>query len=152
MEPFSRPLLTLLACASLLGCQAKIPGNYELDFEETKREVLKTAEANPAERERQKDVLAMLQATRLTVRLLEGGKMETATVLTDKSADTPPPRSGWWKQDGKKVVMAIHNTDPDAAAHGKDPDTSCDVDGKRLRCFKPMSQKLFENYVLVRKD
>jgi hypothetical protein len=47
--------------------------------------------------------------------------------------------------------MAVDNKDPDAAGHEPEPETKCDIDGKRLRCFKPMPQKLFENYVLVRK-
>lgn len=139
----------LFASLCLVACQPKVPGTYELDFEQTKQSVLKTVEAHPTERERQKDVLEMLQATRLTVRLLQGGKMETVTELTNRAAATVPARTGWWKQDGAKVVMAVDDKDPHAAH--QEPETKCDIDGKRLRCFKPMPQKLFENYVLIRK-
>ena len=148
-----RSLLPILGMStSLLACQAKVPGTYELDFEQTKLAVQQAVERNPDERQRQAEALELLQATRLIIRLHEGGKMETTTELTNRAAPTPPPRHGQWKQQGQKVIMSVHNEDPDAHAHAKDPDTECSIDGKRLRCFKPMPQKLFENYVLVRKD
>lgn len=151
MEPFLRSFRLLLVSCGLLACQPKVPGSYELDFEETKRAVLATAEANPAEQPRLDETLKMLRATRLSIRLLDGGKMETTTELIDRSAPTPAPRVGSWKHEGAKVTLAL--VDADAAMHGheKEPDTLCKIDGKRLRCTAPLPDKLFQNYVLVRK-
>jgi len=152
MEPSLLSFRLLVVSFGLLACQQKVPGSYELDFEETKRAVLATLEANPAEQPRLDETLKMLRATRLTIRLLDGGKMETTTELTDHSVPTPPPRVGTWKQEGTKVTLALSVGAAEALhRHEKQPDTLCSVDGKRLRCVAPLPEKLFQNYVLVRK-
>jgi len=152
MESSLQSSCLLVVSFGLLACQPKVPGSYELDFEETKRAVLATAEAYPAERPRLDETLKMLRATRLTVRLLDGGKMETTTELIDRSLPTPPLRLGAWTREGTKVTLAL-SVDASEAMHGheKEPDTLCSVDGKRLRCIAPLPNKLFQNYVLVRK-
>ena len=139
----SRVCLPCILAASLclLACQAKVPGTYELDFEQTKVAVLKAAVANPEAGRMRDQALKMLEATRVTIRLEEGGKLESTTELVTGEMQTPPPLVGKWSQNGKKVTMLMAG----------DADTSCDIDGKRLRCRKPTMQTLFENYVLVRK-
>ena len=132
----------------LAACEVKVPGSYELDFEETKREVSKSVQAHPDELPKQADVLKMLGDTQLSMRFDENGTFVTTTKLASRSAVTPPPRSGKWTQVGQKLTLAM---DGDGHAHGDDEATSCAVDGKRLRCSNPSLDKLYANYVLIRK-
>ena len=48
---------------------------------------------------------------------------------------------GTWVRDGDHLTVHID---------GKG-DTSCEIDGKRLRCSKPSKFRLLEKYVLIRK-
>lgn len=133
--------LIVVAGVALSGCQTHVEGDYQLDLEQTKECLAKTAAAD-AEAGKQKDqTLKLLESTQLTIRLDPSGKMLSTTVLTLAGAQQTSKTSGTWKLDGKRVTFKVED----------DADTLCEVDGKRLRCHRDADQKLLANYVLIRK-
>lgn len=126
---------------ALIACRTSVAGHYQLDLEETKRCVEKAAVANPEDAQMKDGTLKMLSATNLDLELNETGKMLSTTTFSLEGTPRTQSRNGTWKLDGKRVAIAVDG----------EKDTSCDVDGKRLRCAKPDALTLFSHYVLVRK-
>jgi len=85
--------------------------------------------------------IKLLQTTNVDVLLEEGGKMTSTTTFSGPEAFAPQKTVGTWKLDDKRVLIQVKGI----------PDTTCEVDGKRLRCHKPTPNTLFSDYVLVRK-
>ena len=133
--------LVLVAGLVLSGCHTRVDGDYQLDLEQTKECVAKNAAANPEDGKGRDQAIKMLDATQVNIRLEEGGKMLSTTVVTVGGQPSTAKTSGTWKLDGKRVTIKVQD----------DSDTFCDVDGKRLRCQKEAYNKLFGSYVLVRK-
>lgn len=132
----------MLCAAGLLGCQSSVEGEYRLDFEQTKLEVEKNAAESPEDAPRKDAVLRMLQNTDLSFELAKGGKLRSSTQLTsDGVKRTMNEKQGTWKRDGERVVISEPSS----------PDTTCSVDGKRLRCSTENYDKLYSRYVLTRK-
>jgi hypothetical protein len=133
--------LVLMACLVQSGCHSRVDGEYQLDLEQTKECVAKSAAADADAGKHKDEALKMLEATEVDIRLQPDGKMLSTTIVSMKSAPSSMKVSGTWKLDGKHVTIKV----PD------DADTVCDVDGSRLRCHRTADSKLFESYVLVRK-
>jgi hypothetical protein len=125
----------------LSACRTGVVGRYELDVEETKVCVAKSALENPDDAAMKEGTIQLMEKTRLDMHLEEGGKMTATTVITGPEAFQPQSSSGSWRMDGKRVVIRVKEA----------ADTHCDVDGKRLRCTKPSPGTLYSNYVLVKK-
>jgi hypothetical protein len=139
----SRPIhgLVVVGCWLLCGCHTRVDGEYQLDLEQTKECVAKTAATDPEEGKGKEQAIKVLEATRVSLRLEPDGKLLSTTVL---SMDGPPltsKTSGTWKLDGKRVIFKVQG----------DADTFCDIDASRLRCQKQTDLKLYGHYVLVRK-
>jgi hypothetical protein len=133
--------LVLVACLVLSGCNSRVDGDYQLDLEQTKACVAKSAAADPEAGKHKDEVIKLLDATQVSIRLDPSGKMLSTTVLTVRGGPSTSKTSGTWKLDGKRVTIKVKD----------DPDTLCDVDGPRLRCQRATDQKLFGSYVLVHK-
>ena len=123
------------------GCRSRVDGDYQLDLEQTKACVAKSAAAYPEDGQHKDQALKMLDATTVSIRLDQSGKMLSTTVLSLAGTPSTSKTSGTWKLDGKRVTIKVP----------EDSDTFCDVDGSRLRCQKEAYNKLFGSYVLVRK-
>lgn len=124
-----------------IGCRTSVAGEYELDFEETKKAVDISAAEHPEEANMKEATLKMLSATRLTMTFADDGKLTSVASLSMPGA--PPgetKQTGTWKLDQGRVVIKAG-----------DSDTVCEVDGKRLRCGKDTYNKLQGRYVLRRK-
>lgn len=136
-------VMASIALAPLgMGCRTSVAGDYELDLEETKKAVDKSAAENPDDAPQKDAVIKMLSATQLEITLEEGGKMISHVRLSAPGVPAADQkRQGTWKLDNGRVVI---KTDDDS-------DTHCDVDGKRLRCAKDQDYKLYGRYVLRRK-
>ena len=132
--------IALLGLA-LSACRTGVAGSYELDLEETKGCVAKSALDSPDDADMKESTIKLLEQTRVAVVLDPAGKMTSTTTLTGEGSPTPQVRVGTWKQDGQRVLVKVTGL----------ADTVCDVDGQRLRCQKPTPGTLFSNYVLVRK-
>jgi hypothetical protein len=132
----------MMCAAGLLGCQSSIEGEYGLDFEQTKVEVEKNAIENPEDAPRKDAVLRLLQNTELDFELTKDGKVRSTTQLTTEDKQrTKSEKQGTWKRDGERIVIAVPSS----------PDTTCSVDGKRLRCSLDNYDKLYSRYVLAKK-
>jgi hypothetical protein len=135
-------LMPSIALALLaMGCRTKVAGDYELDLEETKKAVVKSAAENPEDAPMKDATLKMYSAMRLLVTLHEDGKMTSRTSLA--MPDAPPGegrQDGTWKLDQGRVVISV-----------TDGDTVCQVDAQRLRCAREAYNKLQGSYVLRRK-
>ena len=126
---------------ALIGCRSSVAGHYQLDLEETKRCVDKAAVDNPEDAHMKDGTFKLLEATVLDLELNEAGKMLSTTTLTTASAPSTQQRDGTWKREGKQLKIKVAG----------EADTICEVDGRRLRCQKPVLYTLFAHYVLVRK-
>ncbi len=132
----------IVACGlALSACRTGVPGHYELDVEQTKICVAKSALDNPDDAEMKEGTIKLMDATRLDMLLDESGMMTSTTVVTGPGSPAPQTRDGTWKLDGKRVVIKVTGV----------ADTLCEIDGKRLRCQKPSPGTLYSNYVLVKK-
>ena len=125
----------------LIGCRTSVAGHYRLDLEDTKRCVEKAAVANPEDAGMKEGTIKMLSATDLDLELNAAGKMVSTTTLSFDGSRRSQVRNGAWRMDGKRVTITVED----------EKDTTCDVDGTRLRCTKPDALTLFSHYVLVRK-
>ena len=130
----------LVAGLVLSGCHTRVDGVYRLDLEQTKQCVEKTAAADAEAGQLKDQTIKLLEATQVELRLDPDGKLLSTTVLSSAGPATAKT-SGTWQVDGKRVTFKVPG----------DADTSCDVDGDRLRCEKQTANKLFGHYVLVRK-
>jgi hypothetical protein len=123
----------------LAACRTPVAGRYELDLEETKACVAKAKLDDPEEVEMRDETIKLLALTTVDVLLDESGELQSTTQLQG-----PAPRAqksqGTWRADGQRVIMKV-------AGEG---DTSCAIDGPRLRCEKPKRNKLLTHYVLMR--
>ena len=135
------PCLALMACLIQSGCRSRVDGNYQLDLEQTKACVAKSAAADPEAGKHKDEAIKMLESTQVEIRLQPDGKMLSTTTVSMKGAPSTSKVSGTWKLEGEHITIKV----PD------DADTVCDIDGSRLRCHRAASQKLFESYVLLRK-
>jgi hypothetical protein len=130
-----------IVCLGLgLGaCRTSVAGRYELDLEETKACVAKAKVDDREEAEMRDETIKVLALTSVDVSLDESGQLESTTQLTG-----PAPRvqksKGTWRADGQRVIMKVEG----------EGDTTCTVDGPRLRCEKPKRNQLLTSYVLVR--
>ena len=137
----SRLSAFLIVCLGLgLGaCRTSVGGRYELDVEATKACVARAELDEPEEAEMRGETIKLLALTTVDVRLDESGHLQSTTQLAG-----PAPRvqksQGTWQVDGGRVIMKIEG----------EGDTSCEVDGPRLRCEKPKRNELLTSYVLVR--
>jgi hypothetical protein len=115
-----------IVCLGLgLGaCRTSVAGRYELDLEETKACVAKAKVDDREEAEMRDETIKVLALTSVDVSLDESGQLESTT-----------PRA-----DGQRVIMKVEG----------EGDTTCTVDGPRLRCEKPKRNQLLTSYVLVR--
>ena len=137
----SRLSAFLIVCLGLgLGaCRTSVAGRYELDLEATKAGVARAELDDPEEAEMRGETIKLLALTTVDVQLDESGHLLSTTQLGG-----PAPRvqksQGTWQVDGRRVIMKVEG----------EGDTSCEVEGPRLRCQKPKRNKLLTSYVLVR--
>ena len=130
-----------IACLGLgLGaCRTSVAGRYQLDLEATKACVAKAELDDPEDAEMRDETIKLLALTTVDILLDESGQLQSTTQLTG-----PAPRvqksQGTWRDDGRRVIMKVEG----------EGDTSCEVEGPRLRCQKPKRHKLLTSYVLVR--
>lgn len=131
-----------IVCLGLgLGaCRTSLAGRYELDLEETKACVAKAKLDDPEEAEMRDETIKLLAMTTVDVLLDPSGKLQSTTQLQGH-APRAQKSQGTWRADGQRVIMKVDG----------EGDTSCEVDGSRLRCEKPKRNKLLTSYVLVRK-
>ena len=131
-----------IVCLGLgLGaCRTSVAGRYELDLEETKACVAKAKLDDPEEADMRDETIKLLAMTTVDVRLDPSGNLQSITQLQGH-APRAQKSQGTWRADGQRVIMKVDG----------EGDTSCQVDGSRLRCEKPKRNKLLTSYVLVRK-
>lgn len=131
-----------IVCLALgLGaCRTPVAGRYELDLEETKACVAKAKLDDPEEAEMRDETIKLLSMTTVDVLLDPSGQLQSTSQLQGH-APRAQKSQGSWLVDGKRVIMKVDG----------EGDTSCQVDGPRLRCEKPKRNTLLTNYVLVRK-
>jgi hypothetical protein len=131
--------LALALALGLSSCRTSVAGRYELDLEQTKACVA-NAELDDEEAQMRDETINLLALTSVDVLLDESGRLQSTTQLTG-----PAPRAqksqGTWRADGERVLMKVEG----------EGETSCAVDGSRLRCEKPKRNQLLTNYVLVRR-
>jgi hypothetical protein len=121
------------------ACRTSAAGRYELDLEETKACVAKAQLDDPEEAEMRDETIKLLALTTVDVLLDESGKLQSTTQLQGPAPRVQKSR-GTWHADGTRVIMTVEG----------EGDTSCAVEGPRLRCQKPKRNKLLTSYVLVR--
>lgn len=138
----SRRTAFRIVCWSLglSACRSSVAGRYELDLEQTKACVASAKLDDPEEAQMRDETIKLLALTTVDVLLDESGKLESTAQLQGHAPRTQKSQ-GTWRADGARVIMKV-------AGEG---DTSCTVDGPRLRCEKPKRNKLLTSYVLVRK-
>ena len=124
----------------LCACRSSVAGRYELDLEETKACVAKAKLDDPEEAQMRDETIKLLAITTVDVLLDASGKLQSTTELKGH-APRAQKSQGTWRADGQRVIMKVEG----------EGDTSCAVDGQRLRCEKPKRNKLLTSYVLVRK-
>jgi hypothetical protein len=131
-----------IVCLGLgLGaCRTSLAGHYELDLEETKACVAKAKLDDPEEAEMRAETIKLLAMTTVDVVLDPSGQLHSTSQLQGH-APRAQKSQGTWLLDGKRLLMKVEG----------EGDTSCEVDGPRLRCEKPKRNELLTNYVLVRK-
>ena len=131
-----------IVCLGLgLGaCRTSPAGRYELDVEETKECVANAKLDDPEEVEMRDETIKLLAMTTVDVLLDPSGKLQSTSQLQGH-APRAQKSQGTWLLDGKRLLMKVEG----------EGDTSCQVDGSRLRCEKPKRSKLLTSYVLVRK-
>ena|GEM_PF-6205655 len=127
-------------CLCLCACRRSVAGRYQLDLEETKACVAKAELDDPEEAQMRDETIKLLALTTVDVSLDESGKLESTAQLRGH-APRAQKSQGTWRADGTRVIMKVEG----------EGDTSCEVDGPRLRCEKPRRNKLLTSYVLVRK-
>jgi hypothetical protein len=136
----SSSFLALLLLLS--ACRTSVVGHYGLDLEETKKCIEKLAATDPELAKLKDQTIKLFEATDLDVSFDEDGKMQSTTVLTSPAGPRTQKANGTWKLDGKQLLIDVD----------KKLDTTCEVDGKRLRCLrKEVFQELYGSYVLVKK-
>ena len=124
----------------LSGCRTSVAGRYQLDLEETKACVAKAKLDDPEEAEMRDETIKLLALTTVDVLLDESGQLQSTTQLQGH-APRAQQSHGTWRADGERVLMKVDG----------EGDTSCTVDGPRLRCEKPKRNQLLASYVLVRR-
>ena len=124
----------------LSACRTSVAGRYQLDLEETKACVAQAKLDDPEEAQMRDETIKLLAMTTVDVLLDPSGQLQSTSQLQGH-APRAQKSQGTWLLDGKRVIMKV-------AGEG---DTSCQIDGPRLRCEKPKRNKLLTNYVLVRK-
>jgi hypothetical protein len=137
----SRRTAFQIACLGLgLGaCRTSVAGRYELDLEATKVCVANAKLDDPEEAQMRDETIKLLALTTVDVLLGDSGQLQSTTQLNGPAPRTQISR-GTWRADGKRLIMKLEG----------EGDTSCEVDGPRLRCEKPKPNQLLTSYVLVR--
>lgn len=129
----------------MTGCRTSVVGHYEYDREETKKAVDISAAAHPENAHHKDAALKMLNAMEVDLALEEGGKLNAVMRASmPPAAPVERKQSGTWVLTDKKLVITI-------PSESRPDETTCEVDGKRLRCHNENLSDLMSRYVLVRK-
>ncbi|HXK16853.1 MAG TPA: hypothetical protein VNG33_03530 [Polyangiaceae bacterium] len=126
---------------ALTGCQPHPEGEYEFDLAESKQCLLDASKEHPEENPLLDKLLEFEQNLRATLRIEPDGTfVDTSSGLLDGKPYTQVDK-GTWVARHSRLTFKVPDKD----------DMICDIEGKRLRCFKPSTIKLAERYVMIRK-
>lgn len=135
-----RAALVMALAVVWAGCQPTPDGRYVFDLDESKACVRQAVKEHPDEQDLEGETLAFMDTLKADLRIERNGTFRMSSVGVFKGKQLSENVSGSWTLRHSRLTFSVP---------GKD-EMICDIDGKRLRCFKPMKFKLLQRYVMTK--